>query len=309
MTQIPVLVILGPTAAGKTSLAVRAARQINGEIVSADSRQVFRGMTIGSGKDLADYQDSEGSIPVHLIDIRDPGYEFSVFEFRKEAEQAFSRITRSNRSIVLCGGTGLYLSSILQGYRFSEVPEDPDFRNTLENLSLEQLASRLNASRKTHNTTDLTDRSRLIRALEIDRFGGETGKNPFSPYRFLIYGLTAEREVLYSRIEKRLRFRLQNGLIEEVRGLLNAGLKPEQLRFYGLEYRFVTDYLDGQFSLAELESLLAQAIRKFAKRQLTWFRKMEKEGVSISWLTATDPEEENAARIFSGWTSFSGLKD
>jgi len=309
MTPIPVLVILGPTAAGKTSLAVRAARLINGEIVSADSRQVFRGMTIGSGKDLADYQDSAGSIPYHLIDIRDPGHEFSVFEFRKEAEQAFSRITKSNRTVVLCGGTGLYLSSVLQGYRFSEVPEDPDFRKSLENLSFEELAARLSASRKTHNTTDLTDRPRLIRALEIDRFGGETGSDPFSPYRFLIFGLSAERELLYSRIEKRLRFRLQNGLIEEVRGLLDAGLKPDQLRFYGLEYRFVTDYLEGQFSLPELESLLAQAIRKFAKRQLTWFRKMEKEGVVISWLKATDREEDNIARILSDWKSFSVRKN
>lgn len=298
MSLIPVLVILGPTAIGKTKLAVMVASKLNGDIISADSRQVYRGMTIGTGKDLDDFTTPSGSIPFHLIDIRDPGYEFNVFEFRNEALKAIESCHRRSRFPVVCGGTGLYLSSILQQYRFSEVPEISSLREKLELLSDAELIRILAEKKKLHNKTDLTDRSRLIRAIEISM--ADSGNQPGSAAVQLnpvIFGLNCKRDILYERIDQRLRIRLENGLIEEVESLLKSGLSPGQLRFYGLEYRWVTDFVLGEISRETLETELARAIHKFAKRQLTWFRKMEREGVRIEWLDAENDPEQNARII------------
>lgn len=300
MNPVPVLVILGPTAIGKTHLAVKIAEQLNGEIISADSRQVYRGMTIGTGKDLSEYLTPSGPIPIHLIDIHDPGYEFNVFEFRTEALKAIETISKRSRIPIICGGTGLYLSSLLQNYRFSSVPENPVLREQLSSLSNQHLIDILTSKKQLHNKTDITDRNRLIRAIEIaegeDSANRDETKIILEP---LIFGLDCPRELLYSRIDIRLNERLNSGLIEEVKTLLDSGLTPDQLRFYGLEYRFVTDYLEGLTSRAFLETELARAIHKFAKRQLTWFRKMEKEGVLINWLNAENDPEYNA-RIILG---------
>ncbi|MBN8705050.1 MAG: tRNA (adenosine(37)-N6)-dimethylallyltransferase MiaA [Bacteroidetes bacterium] len=292
MNPVPVLVILGPTAIGKTRLAVKVAEHLKGEIISADSRQVYQGMTIGTGKDLSEYQTPSGQIPFHLIDIRNPGYEFNVFEFRNEALNVIENCSKRSRLPVICGGTGLYLSSLLQDYRFSSVPENPILREQLGSLSDQNLIDILTSKKQLHNKTDLTDRKRLIRAIEIAE-GEETTQCEEQKIQLdpLIFGLDCPRELLYSRIDKRLSDRLNSGLIEEVKRLLDSGITPDQLRFYGLEYRFVTDYLQGIISREVLETELARAIHKFAKRQLTWFRKMEKEGVVINWLNAEhDPD-------------------
>ncbi|MCA0446932.1 MAG: tRNA (adenosine(37)-N6)-dimethylallyltransferase MiaA [Bacteroidetes bacterium] len=298
MNPIPVLVILGPTAIGKTKLAVNVAARLNGEIISADSRQVYRRMTIGTGKDLDDFNTPSGKIPFHLIDIRDPGYEFNVFEFRNEALKAIESCSSQSRFPVICGGTGLYLSSLLQNYRFSEVPVNPTLRAKMEPLSDSELIQILTGKKHLHNKTDLTDRNRLIRAIEIAE-GDKTIKSgkPETLLDPLIFGLDCKREILYNRIDRRLKMRLDDGLIEEVKSLLDSGLTSDQLRFYGLEYRFITDFILGIISREVLETELARAIHKFAKRQLTWFRKMEKEGIVINWLDAENDPDLNARII------------
>ncbi len=289
------LVLLGPTASGKTHLAVQAARQLDGEIISADSRQVYRGLDIGSGKDLEEY----GSTPYHLIDIADPGYEFSLFDFAQTFSQAFSEIKSRNRLPILCGGTGLYLDAILQGYDLVKVEENKGLRQELDPLSLSALQKRLQSLRpEQHNTTDLEDRSRLIRAIEI-AVGEElaTAKPlelpDLSPR---IFGLRWPRELLRKRITQRLRQRLEQGMIEEVEGLHKAGVSWETLDFYGLEYRFVGQYLQGQLNRNDLFQKLNSAIHQFAKRQETWFRRMERKGVVIHWLDGeADPVAEMLA--------------
>ena len=289
------LVLLGPTASGKTYLAVQAARQLDGEIISADSRQVYRGLDIGSGKDLEEYE----STPYHLIDIADPGYEFSLFDFAQTFSQAFSEIKSRNRLPILCGGTGLYLDAILQGYDLVKVGENKRLRQELEPLPLSALQKRLQSLRpEQHNTTDLEDRSRLIRAIEI-AVGEELAMArplelpELSPR---IFGLRWPRELLRKRITQRLRQRLEQGMIEEVEGLHKAGVSWETLDFYGLEYRFVGQYLQGQLNRNDLFQKLNSAIHQFAKRQETWFRRMERQGVVIHWLDGeADPVAEMLA--------------
>jgi tRNA dimethylallyltransferase len=286
------LVLLGPTASGKTHLAVQAARQLDGEIISADSRQVYRGLDIGSGKDLEEY----GSTPYHLIDIADPGYEFSLFDFAQTFSQAFNEIKSRNRLPILCGGTGLYLDAILQGYDLVKVGENKGLRQELGPLPLSALQKRLQFLRpEQHNTTDLEDRSRLIRAIEI-AVGEElaTAKPLELPdLTPRIFGLCWPRELLRKRITQRLRQRLELGMIEEVEGLHKAGVSWETLDFYGLEYRFVGQYLQGQLNRNDLFQKLNSAIHQFAKRQETWFRRMERQGVTIHWLEGeADPVAE-----------------
>lgn len=286
MTGKPnLLVLLGPTASGKTRLAVAAAEALGGEIISADSRQVYRGLDIGSGKDLGEY----GKVPYHLIDIVEPGYEFSLFDFVSRFAAAFRAICRRDRLPVLVGGTGLYLDAVLRGYRLVEVPEDPALRRRLAGLDMEQLRARLrNLRADLHNRTDLENRNRLIRAIEIAEGERQNGTAAidlpdFTPH---VYGLTWPRSVLRKRITARLQDRLQNGLIEEVAGLHAAGVSWETLDFYGLEYRFVAAYLQGRLSRNDLFQKLNSAIHQFAKRQETWFRRMQKQGVEIHWLEA-----------------------
>jgi len=277
------LVVLGPTASGKTHLAVQAARQLNGEIISADSRQVYRGLDIGSGKDLDEY----GTTPYHLIDVVDPGCGFSLFDFAHAFSQAFSEVCGRRRLPILVGGTGLYLDAVLRGYELVAVGENRSLRQELEPLCLDALRKRLQALRpEQHNTSDLNDRSRLLRAIEIAEGEQQAGARPLAMPQVtpLVFGLRWPREVLRQRITKRLRERLDHGLVDEVANLHAAGVTWETLDYYGLEYRFVARHLQGQLNRNDLFQKLNSAIHQFAKRQETWFRRMERQGVTIHWL-------------------------
>lgn len=277
------LVILGPTATGKTRVGVEVARALNGEIISADSRQVYRGMDIGTGKDLEDY----GSVPYHLIDIVNPGYQFNVFEFQRRFVEAFNGIRARGRLPVVVGGTGMYLDAVLRGYRLLEVPENPALRRELAAFSLENLAARLKGSNpKLHNTTDLLDRERLTRAIEIAESGREREQPPslLPKIEPVVFGIRLEKEILRQGITKRLRERLNRGMIEEVKELVKKGASFETLEFYGLEYRFVAKFLKGELNRNDMFQKLNSAIYQFAKRQETWFRRMERQGVLIHWV-------------------------
>ena len=289
------LVVLGPTASGKTHLAVQAARHLNGEIISADSRQVYRGLDIGSGKDLDEY----GKTPYHLIDVVAPGYEFSLFDFAKAFSSAFDEIRGRNRLPILAGGTGLYLDAILREYELVSVAENRDLRRELEPLSMATLQVRLQALRpEQHNTSDLEDRSRLIRAIEIAEGEKQAEAQPLCLPQLTpqVFGLRWPRELLRKRITRRLRERLDHGLIEEVANLHAAGISWETLDYYGLEYRFVAQYLQGQINRNDLFQKLNSAIHRFAKRQETWFRRMERQGVVIHWL---DGENDPVAELLA----------
>jgi tRNA dimethylallyltransferase len=276
------LVVLGPTASGKTRLAVGAARELGGEIISADSRQVYRGMDLGTGKDLEEY----GHLAHHLIDILEPGEEFHLFAFMRRFGEIFGDIRGRGRLPVLAGGTGLYLDAVLRAYRLAEVPENVQLRLELAEQSMEELAERLSQLRpELHNTTDLTDRGRLLRAIEIAT--GEADAVPLPPLpelRPLVFGLRWERSELRRRITERLKERLAQGMIEEVEHLHAAGVPWATLEFYGLEYRYVAQHLQGQLNRNDMFQKLNSAIHDFAKRQETWFRRMERQGVAIHWL-------------------------
>ena len=282
------MVVLGPTASGKTSLGVKLAEQFNGEIISADSRQVYRGMDIGSGKDLDEY----GGIPYHLIDIVDPGYEFNVFEFQKHFCDAFSIIQKQNKLPLLVGGTGLYLDSILNHYQFTEVLKNNELRALLAERSHEELEAHLrNLNPKLHNTTDLVDRDRLIRAIEIaeaeksdNKLSTGLPKIKLPAINPLIFGIKWDRPLLKKRITARLKLRMEEGLIEEVERLHAEGVSWESLHFYGLEYRYVAAHLKGELNKNDMFQKLNSAIHTFSKQQEKWFRKMERKGTSIHWL-------------------------
>jgi tRNA dimethylallyltransferase len=291
--QFDLLVILGPTASGKTRIGVQIARALDGEIISADSRQVYRGMDIGTGKDLNEY----GSVPYHLVDLVDPGYEFNVFEFQRRFLEAFRAIRRRGHLPVLVGGTGLYLEAVLKAYRLVEVPENPGLRQELAGFSLENLAARLKAANpRLHNTTDLLDCERLMRAIEIAEFRGQGGppRSPLPEFTPIVFGIRLDRKILRQRITQRLRERLNRGMIEEAEGLLRKGVSFETLEFYGLEYRFVAQYLKGKLNRNDMFQKLNSAIHRFAKRQETWFGRMERQGILIHWV---DGNEEPAATI------------
>ena len=287
------LVVLGPTASGKTRLGVQLAGALGGEIISADSRQVYRGMDIGTGKDLAEY----GEIPCHLIDIVMPGHEFNVFEFQRLFLEAFAEIRGRSRLPILVGGTGMYLEAVLKGYRLVEVPENPALRRGLAELSIDALAARLReTSSRLHNTTDLLERDRLTRAIEIAEYERDHEPPPPPELDPLVFGLRWERAVLRQRITTRLRERLEQGMIEEVERLHAGGVTWEALEFYGLEYRFIARYLKGELSRNDMFQKLNGAILDFAKRQETWFRRMERNGTMIHWLDgAADPLAEALA--------------
>ncbi|MDR2907421.1 MAG: tRNA (adenosine(37)-N6)-dimethylallyltransferase MiaA [Bacteroidales bacterium] len=277
------ITILGPTACGKTHYATRLAAELDGEIISADSRQVFRGMDIGTGKDLDDYVVDGKPIPYHLIDIRNPGEEYSVFDFVSDFHAAYADIVSRGKTPVLCGGTGLYLSAVLQHYQFSKVPIDSGFHSEMNNLEHAELIARLQALKAVHNTTDFETKERTIRALEIALY---EQNNPILPFPKIdsktVYAIFPPRETVRERITKRLKVRLNAGLIEEVETLIKQGVPSERLLSYGLEYKFVTLYLLGNINRAELFEQLNTAIHQFAKRQMTWFRKMQREGVEMT---------------------------
>jgi tRNA dimethylallyltransferase len=284
------LVIMGPTASGKTRLGVGVARELGGEIISADSRQVYRGMDIGTGKDLEEY----GGIPYHLIDILDPGEEFNVFRFQRRCFSALEEILDRGRLPIIVGGTGLYLDAVLRGYRMVEAPENPDLRSEFVRLSPEELASRLlSLNPRLHNTTDLLDRERLVRAIEIAEYERTHEPEQLPEIRPVVFGVRWERSILRQRITARLKARLDAGLIEEVERLHREGVAYETLEFYGLEYRFVARFLKGELNRNDLFQKLNSAIHDFAKRQETWFRRMERQGIEIHWLDgAGEPLEE-----------------
>ncbi len=284
MSTFNLLVVLGPTASGKTKLAVELARQFNGEILSADSRQVYRGLDLGSGKDLAEYEE----IPYHLIDIVDPGYEYNIFDFQRHFVEAFEDISKRGKLPILAGGSALYVDSILKGYRLIEVPENPQLRAQLAELSHEQLIEKLQQLKpQLHNSTDLIDRQRLTRAIEIAQ--GEQASNaklpPFPEIKPFIISIDWPREVLRQRITQRLKQRLTEGLIEEVTSLHEQGVSWETLEFYGLEYRFVAQFLQGKLSENDMFQKLNSAIHQFAKKQDTWLRRLQRNGFNLHQLT------------------------
>lgn len=284
------LVILGPTASGKTRLGVELASRLSGEIISADSRQVYRGMDIGTGKDLAEY----GDIPYHIIDIVEPGFEFNVFEFQRCFLRVFADIGNRGRLPVMVGGTGMYLEAVLKGYRFFEVPENADLRRELSSFSDGELAERLKgANPRLHNTTDLLERGRLVRAIEIAEYEDSREPLPLPELATTIFGIRWERPVLRQRITDRLKARLEQGMIEEIEQLHRSGIPYETLEFYGLEYRFVAKYLKGELNRNDMFQKLNSAIHDFAKRQDNWFRRMERHGTVIHWLEGDgDPLKE-----------------
>ncbi len=278
--------ILGPTASGKTKYAVKMAYDVGGEIISADSRQVYRGMDIGTGKDISEYHINGVDIPYHLIDIVDAGTKYNVFEYQRDFKKAYMDIVGRGRQPILCGGTGMYIESVTKGYSLPEVPPNQMLREELELLPTEVLVSRLAALRPLHNRTDVESRKRLIRALEIALY---QQVNPVEYSEALQFntrfiGISVSREVRNARIDQRLKDRLDNGMVEEVKALLDRGIAPDDLIYYGLEYKFVTLYLIGKLTYGQMEEQLAVAIHQFAKRQMTWFRGMERRGVRIEWI-------------------------
>ena len=293
------LTILGPTATGKTQLAAAVASRIHGEILSADSRQIYRGMDLGTGKDLADYIVNGKQIPYHLIDLADAGTQFNVFEFQRRFRDTYTDIRQRNGFPVFCGGSGLYLEAVLKGYKLTQVPSDQERRDVLSELSLEELSEILRGYKKVHNSSDTETRNRAIRAIEIEEY---LLLHPDLDFEFpkinsLIVGVSFDRDTRRERITKRLKQRLDEGMVEEVRGLLNSGLTPESLTYYGLEYKFLTLYITGELSREEMFEKLNIAIHQFAKRQMTWFRKMEREGFEIHWLDGYLPMEEKIRSV------------
>jgi tRNA dimethylallyltransferase len=298
-TNYDLLVITGPTASGKTILAANIARRIEGEILSADSRQVYREMNIGTGKDYDDYSIDGQRIQVHLIDIVDPGYKFNVFEYQKKFLDSFLELKSRNKFPIVCGGSGMYIDSIVSGYKLIEVPPDENLRNELEKKTMEELTSILQTYKNPHNTTDIDTKKRAIRAIEIENYYSENKQNEieFPHFRSLITGVKYDRESRRKMISKRLRERLANGMIEEVKMLIDKGIQVETLLYYGLEYKFITLYLTGKMPYEEMFCRLEVAIHQFAKRQMTWFRGMERRGIKIHWLDGFMTMEEKVERI------------
>ena len=304
------ITILGPTASGKTAIATHLAERIGGEIISADSRQVYRRMDIGTGKDLSDYVNPETGrhIPYHLIDIAEPGTRYNLFRYQEDFMKAYNDIQQRGATPILCGGTGLYIESVLKGYNLSPVPQNPELRERLKGKSLEELTAMLTELKKMtgsamHNKTDVDSCQRAIRAIEIEQFAVHSSqftvhssqtshltphtsnlKPQTSGIDSLIIGVDVDREVRRERITRRLHARLEEGMVDEIRGLLSEGIKPEDLIYYGLEYKFITKYVIGELTYDEMVRGLEIAIHQFAKRQMTWFRGMERRGFKINWI-------------------------
>lgn len=283
----PLLIcITGPTASSKTALAAHLALRNSGEIISADSRQVYKRMDIGTGKDLSDYVINGTRIPYHLIDIAEPGEKYTVFDFQKDFVQAFINITEQNKMPILCGGSVLYIDSVIRSYKLVQVPINTDLRKSLEKKSMSELIGHLSGLKKLHNTSDIDSRKRAIRAIEIEEYqrAHPQLENKIPEFDSLIFGVLFSREDRRKRITERLKKRLESGMIDEVKLLLESGVAPADLIYYGLEYKFLTQYVLGEISYNELFEKLNVAIHQFAKRQMTWFRKLEREGVKIHWI-------------------------
>ena len=311
------ITILGPTASGKTSLAAALAARISSldadlsgipakgaEIISADSRQVYRGMDIGTGKDLADYTIHGKQIPYHLIDICEPGTKYNLFEYQQDFYDAYQDIKKRGAFPILCGGTGLYIESVLKGYHLSPVPQNPELRESLAHKSLDELTQMLKELKaKTgsnmHNRTDVDTAQRAIRAIEIESYNLEhpMPERELPPVDSLIIGVSIDRDSRREKISRRLKQRLDDGMVDEIKGLLDLGIPAENLIYYGLEYKFITEYVIGKTSYDEMYRGLEIAIHQFAKRQMTWFRGMERRGFTIHWVDALMPMEEKVETV------------
>lgn len=298
------ITILGPTASGKTSLAAALAARIDAEIISADSRQVYRGMTIGTGKDLDDYRQDDRLIPYHLIDICEPGTKYNLFQYQQDFHLIYNNIVARGVRPILCGGTGLYIESVLKGYALSPVPQNQALRDKLADKSLAELTEMLEDLKRRnhsvmHNRTDVDTAQRAIRAIEIETYNLEhpTDNRTLPPIDSVIIGVDINREERRRKITQRLKQRLEVGMVDEIRQLLDRGIAPENLIYYGLEYKFVTEYVIGKTSYEEMFRQLEIAIHQFAKRQMTWFRGMERRGFTIHWIDALDPMDSKVAQI------------
>ena len=302
MKNYDLIAILGPTATGKTALAAHLADRLDTEVISADSRQVYRRMDLGTGKDLVDYEVNGRHIPYHLIDIAEPGTKYNVYQYQQDFIKAYEDIRSRGKLPVVCGGSGLYIESVIRGYRLEDVPENKELRQSLEGKPLEELTEILKTYKTLHNSTDTDTAKRAIRAIEIadyyEKHGLEqtsSGNQPlFNP---LVIGVSIDRELRREKITRRLKQRLEEGMVDEVRRLLEEGIPAEDLIYYGLEYKFLTLYATGQLSYEEMFSQLEIAIHQFAKRQMTWFRGMERRGVKINWIDATLPMELKIEQI------------
>ena len=298
------ITILGPTASGKTSLAAHLAYEIDAEIISADSRQVYRGMTIGTGKDLKDYMIKDRQIPYHLIDICEPGTKYNLFRYQEDFIKVYADMMQRGKQPILCGGTGLYIESVLKGYHLSPVPQNQELRDALADKSLEELTEMLKCLKQQsgsmmHNKTDVDSCQRAIRAIEIETYNLEhpTEERTFPAIESIIIGVAIDRDARRAKISGRLQKRLDSGMIDEVKGLLDSGIPAADLIYYGLEYKYITEYIIGKIGFEEMFRRLEIAIHQFAKRQMTWFRGMERRGFTIHWVDALLPMEEKVGMI------------
>lgn len=301
MNNYELITIIGPTASGKTAFAAALAARLDTEIISGDSRQVYRSMDIGTGKDLADYVVDGKQISYHLIDICNPGDKYNVFEYQHDFHKAFEEIRKKGKLPILCGGTGMYIESVLRGFKLLDVPQNPALRESLKRKSLAELEQILASYKVLHNKTDVDSAQRAIRAIEIEEFYKTEApdKREYAPINSLIIGVDIDRELRREKISRRLRARLDEGMVDEVRAILATGVKPEDLIYYGLEYKFLTLYIIGQLTYDEMVSQLEIAIHQFAKRQMTWFRGMERRGLHIHWLDATLPTDEKINNVLA----------
>ena len=301
MNNYELITIIGPTASGKTAFSAALAARLDTEIISGDSRQVYRSMDIGTGKDLADYVVDGKQIPYHLIDICNPGDKYNVFEYQHDFHKAFEEIRKKGKLPILCGGTGMYIESVLRGFKLLDVPQNPSLRESLKGKSLAELEQILASYKVLHNKTDVDSTQRAIRAIEIEEFYKTEApdKREYAPINSLIIGVDIDRDLRREKISKRLRARLDEGMVDEVRAILATGVKPEDLIYYGLEYKFLTLYIIGQLTYDEMVSQLEIAIHQFAKRQMTWFRGMERRGLHIHWLDATLPTDEKINNVLA----------
>ncbi|MBO5226425.1 MAG: tRNA (adenosine(37)-N6)-dimethylallyltransferase MiaA [Parabacteroides sp.] len=301
MKSYKLITILGPTASGKTNFAVALAAHLDTEIISADSRQVYRSMDIGTGKDLADYIVNSKKIPYHLIDICNPGDKYNVFEYQHDFHRVYTNISAKGKLPILCGGTGMYIEAVLKGYKLLDVPQNPVLRESLKSKTLSELEQILASYKVLHNKTDVDSAQRAIRAIEIEEYykNEAPDTNEYEPINSLIIGINIDREFRREKISHRLRARLEEGMVDEVKGIIDSGVKPEDLIYYGLEYKFLTLYIIGELTYNEMVSQLEIAIHQFAKRQMTWFRGMERRGSTIHWIDATLPTEEKIDKVLS----------
>lgn len=301
MNNYELITIIGPTASGKTAFAAALASRLDTEIISGDSRQVYRSMDIGTGKDLADYVVDGKQIPYHLIDICNPGDKYNVFEYQHDFHKAFEEIQKKGKLPILCGGTGMYIESVLRGFKLLDVPQNPALRESLKGKSLAELEQILASYKVLHNKTDVDSAQRAIRAIEIEEFYKTEApdKREYAPINSLIIGVDIDRDLRREKISKRLRARLDEGMVDEVRAILATGVNPDDLIYYGLEYKFLTLYIIGQLTYDEMVSQLEIAIHQFAKRQMTWFRGMERRGLHIHWLDATLPTDEKINNVLA----------